>query len=169
MPEEGNLWSYGNNNLSQESTTGYEDNDQSESNTLDFSEINRNIVSNKLQKKATKVKSSKEKWIVVNKDKSSKKRRKKEEKKDSLYIESIYENLSHEELNNALHRDFPDDLVTHDLKFTTEKEIASAFRVVRQLNVLDPGPDSDHTACVSNWMQKLKRALGVDTFEGEFL
>jgi predicted ATP-dependent Lon-type protease len=75
--------------------------------------------------------------------------------------------LSHEELNNVLHRDFPDDLVTHDLTFTTENQVASAFRVVRQLNVLDFGPDSD--ACVSNWIQNLKRALGVDTYEGEFL
>jgi hypothetical protein len=37
------------------------------------------------------------------------------------------------------------------------------------LNVLDPGPYTDHTSCASNWIQKLKRALGVDTYESDFL
>jgi hypothetical protein len=42
MPVEGNFWSYG--NLSQETASGYQDNNQSESNTSDFSENNREIL-----------------------------------------------------------------------------------------------------------------------------
>lgn len=116
MPEEVNYWSYGHQNLSQESISGYQDNNQSESNTFDFTEINRNKVGTGAKNKVTQEKRSRNKWINVNNnvEKSSKKKIKKAAKNDTLYIESLYENLSHEQLNNALHRDFHDDLVTHD-------------------------------------------------------
>jgi hypothetical protein len=69
-------------------------------------------------------------------------------------------------LNTALHRNFPDDLVTHGLKFKTRKEIQTGYTALRQLNVLVASPDEDHSACVAGWMQKLKRACNIETFEG---